>query len=183
MSPDPQLGTCDGGSDGWMRHERNPACIGWRPVGVPEPEAPPTIHPPSYLAGWNDAKAGRQYGEGRAPSEPPERLRAKVSEALRAAPFPFDRDATWTQCSAGIDAATDLVMDALAVPLPDDEGELWFTCTACGVAWTEDDLQQIQPDGHYACPSSEHEEDGSDPPFSVLRRIPAPSEPEGPPNG
>lgn len=27
-----------------------------------------------------------------------------------------------------------------------------FFCTGCMTVWAEDDLQQVQPDGHYACP-------------------------------
>lgn len=35
------------------------------PASTPVAGEQPTLHAPSYLAGWNDAKAGRQYGEGR----------------------------------------------------------------------------------------------------------------------
>lgn len=43
MSPDPQLGTCGNWrlSHGLKPHAWNNFCIGWRPVGVPEPAIVP----------------------------------------------------------------------------------------------------------------------------------------------
>jgi len=34
----------------------------------------------------------------------------------------------------------------------DDQVERRFRCCHCFTDWDEDDLQQSQPDGHYACP-------------------------------
>lgn len=31
--------------------------------------------------------------------------------------------------------------------------ELTWRCRSCSTDWAEDDLEQVQPDGHYACPS------------------------------
>lgn len=32
-------------------------------------------------------------------------------------------------------------------------GPLSWRCTGCDVTWETDDLDQVQPDGHYACPT------------------------------
>lgn len=43
-------------------------------------------------------------------------------------------------------------MNPPVFPSPDLEQERTFRCESCGTRWPEDDLQQVQPDGRYACP-------------------------------
>lgn len=50
------------------------------------------LHIPSYLAGWNDAKAGRQYGEGRIAQRPTATTEPKKCPKCQAETVFFFRD-------------------------------------------------------------------------------------------